>query len=79
MLVVHYLQYAKLASDDLHFKYYSIFAVLGLLIVRNLISDKSRAKNNEIVIGLGHRASVVFAIIVGFVAISVLGVSTKQF
>lgn len=54
-----------------------VFAVLGLLIVRNLISDESRAKNNEIVIGLGHQAGVVFAIIVGFVAISVLGVFDK--
>lgn len=47
-------------------------AVIGLHIVRRFVNNESKILNNELVIGLGHQAGVIFAIVVGFVAVAVL-------
>jgi hypothetical protein len=54
-----------------------LISVLGLTIVRKVFKRKSLEMDNEIVIGLGHQAGVIFAIVVGFVAITVLGAFDK--
>ncbi len=53
------------------------FAILGLLAVRAVLRGRSREMSNEIVIGLGHQVGVIYAIVVGFVAIGVLSAYDK--
>ncbi len=53
-----------------------IVALLGLLIVRKLRRNPE-SETNDIVLGLGHQAGILFAIVVGFIAVSVLGAFDK--
>lgn len=47
--------------------------ILGLFMVGRLSSNQSRELNNEIVLGIGHLGGILFAIVLGFVAIAVWG------
>lgn len=49
-----------------------LVGILGLFIVRKLRRNPDR-ENNDITLGLGHQAGIIFAIVTGFVAVTVLG------
>lgn len=53
-----------------------LIGVLGLLIVRKLRRNPDR-EDNDITLGLGEQAGIIFAIVVGFVAVTVLGAFDK--
>ena len=50
-----------------------IIALVGIPVVHALLKKKSVHMENGIVTGLGHLSGIIFAIVVGFVAIAVLG------